>query len=133
MAKIPGLDHEVYFGDTEQPLPGWEVDLDDADEPDPVDTPPDVVAVLGLDTASLWPDEDSDGTAHESLVICVGEGLDAPNAGETVSLHGLLVKIETPRGSVRRGIGPDGDQWETVMTADYGEIVGVRRRSSANP
>jgi len=40
-------------------------------------------------------------------------------------LHGLHIKIENPKGSVRRGIGAGGKPWETRLVADYGYIKRV--------
>lgn len=40
----------------------------------------------------------------------------------TVHFHGLTVKIEYPKGSVRSGTGPDGKKWSRIMKAHYGRI-----------
>lgn len=37
-----------------------------------------------------------------------------------VTLHGLDIAIENPKGSVRSGISPDGKEWSTKMVHDYG-------------
>lgn len=39
-----------------------------------------------------------------------------------ISVHGLDVTIENPRGSKRSGKGPDGKPWEVEMSAHYGYI-----------
>ena len=39
-----------------------------------------------------------------------------------VSLQGLNITIENPKGSVRRGTDPDGNQWETELAHHYGYI-----------
>lgn len=49
-------------------------------------------------------DEDGPSTAHEGMRL----------------YHGLLVRVETPKGGVRTGKG-----WRTEMPADYGYIDGV--------
>jgi hypothetical protein len=36
--------------------------------------------------------------------------------------HGLDVVIENPKGSIRRGVGPDGTPWATALAGDYGYI-----------
>ena len=36
--------------------------------------------------------------------------------------NGLTLTIENPKGSVRKGIDPDGTPWETKMVYDYGYI-----------
>lgn len=43
-----------------------------------------------------------------------------------VSIDGLDVTIENPRGSVRSGTGSDGQRWSVEMPADYGYIKGTR-------
>jgi hypothetical protein len=40
----------------------------------------------------------------------------------TVHVHGLTIAIENPKGSVRRGVGPDGKPWARTMVAHYGRI-----------
>lgn len=42
-----------------------------------------------------------------------------------VSLQGLDIAIENPRGSTRSGVGRDGTQWETTMQHHYGYIKGT--------
>ena len=37
-------------------------------------------------------------------------------------LHGLDVSIENPQGSTRKGTGPDGTPWESVLPAHYGYV-----------
>jgi Uncharacterized protein conserved in bacteria len=39
-----------------------------------------------------------------------------------LKLHGLDISIENPRGSTRRGTGPDGTPWESVLPAHYGYV-----------
>ena len=39
-----------------------------------------------------------------------------------LKLHGLDVSIENPQGSTRRGTGPDGTPWESVLPAHYGYV-----------
>jgi hypothetical protein len=41
-------------------------------------------------------------------------------------LHGLDLAIEQPRGSVRRGVSPEGKSWANRMAAHYGYISGTR-------
>jgi len=45
-----------------------------------------------------------------------------------VTLHGLDISIENPKGSVRRGVDPNGKSWEVKMPAHYGYITRVRSR-----
>jgi hypothetical protein len=39
--------------------------------------------------------------------------------------QGINLVIENPKGSVRKGTDPNGNQWATVAPADYGEIPGI--------
>lgn len=39
-----------------------------------------------------------------------------------VRLHGLDIAIENPKGSVRRGVDPNGKAWESPMHAHYGYV-----------
>ena len=39
-----------------------------------------------------------------------------------IKLHGLDFSIENPKGSVRRGITPDGKRWASELPAHYGYI-----------
>jgi hypothetical protein len=42
-----------------------------------------------------------------------------------INFQGLDVSIENPRGSLRSGVGPDGETWHTGMQHDYGYIRGT--------
>lgn len=50
--------------------------------------------------------------------------IDFPYVG-TIDFQGLPVLVETARGDTRRGVDPDGNAWEVVMPAHYGEIAGT--------
>lgn len=39
-----------------------------------------------------------------------------------VTVQGLNISIENPKGSIRRGTDPNGQAWEVTMPADYGYI-----------
>lgn len=39
-----------------------------------------------------------------------------------VNFHGLPFVLENPQGSIRRGVGRDGEAWEVELPADYGYI-----------
>lgn len=53
------------------------------------------------------------------------EGRDLATGSKTrVLFQGIPLHIENPRGSTRRGTGPNGD-WETTMAYPYGEIEGT--------
>lgn len=42
------------------------------------------------------------------------------------ALHGLLIAIENPMGSIRDGVGADGVPWRNRMAAHYGYFSGTR-------
>lgn len=42
-----------------------------------------------------------------------------------VRLNGFEIAIENPKGSTRRGTGPDGTEWESKMAHHYGDIKGT--------
>jgi hypothetical protein len=42
-----------------------------------------------------------------------------------VAIGGLNVSIETPKGRIRRGVGPDGRKWQVTMPAHYGYLKGT--------
>ncbi len=44
---------------------------------------------------------------------------------EHVSLQGLPIAIENKKGSIRRGVGPNGKAWACELPADYGYIKGT--------
>lgn len=41
------------------------------------------------------------------------------------NLHGMRLSIENPTGSIRRGKDPDGNEWASQLTHDYGYIRGA--------
>lgn len=53
--------------------------------------------------------------------------------GGTHRLHGLEVVIENPKGSLRKGVGKDGQPWEAVLAADYGYVRPVQRKPGTPP
>ncbi len=63
MPSVPGLDSDVYFGDTEKPLPDWRQELpeDDSDEPTEEEIAA-TIAVLGFD-----PSEEDEGEELEGI------------------------------------------------------------------
>lgn len=42
-----------------------------------------------------------------------------------VSVQGLDITIENPRGTVRRGTSPEGTAWESTLAHDYGYVKGT--------
>lgn len=46
--------------------------------------------------------------------------------GHIANLNGVRVSIENPRGSVRRGVSPDGKAWETKLAHHYGDVTGTK-------
>ena len=49
-----------------------------------------------------------------------------PKVAHRIRVHGLLISVENPKGSLRSKMGGDGKRWERRMFADYGRIVGKR-------
>lgn len=66
MPSVPGLNADVYYGDTETDLPDWRADVsDEVSASDDDDTLTDdeeqaVISILGFD-----PDEESEGESGE--------------------------------------------------------------------
>ncbi|MGY8872238.1 MAG: strawberry notch-like NTP hydrolase domain-containing protein, partial [Pseudomonadales bacterium] len=46
--------------------------------------------------------------------------------------NGLKVAIENPKGSVRKGVDPDGNKWENEIKHHYGDISGVKGADGDN-
>ena len=42
-----------------------------------------------------------------------------------IDFQGLDIRIQNPSGTLRSGISPSGQPWETAMEADYGYIAGT--------
>ncbi len=42
------------------------------------------------------------------------------------TMHGLGITIESPKGSIRKGVDLDGTPWESVLPEDYGYIDGTK-------
>ena len=57
MASLPGIDADVYFGDTEKPLPDWRAEVPENEDADADDDSPEnragVSAILGFDPAEI--------------------------------------------------------------------------------
>lgn len=49
-----------------------------------------------------------------------------PPVAHRIRVHGLLISVENPRGTIRTKKGGDGKEWSRRMSADYGRIVGSR-------
>lgn len=45
-----------------------------------------------------------------------------------VSIQGLKISIENPRGSVRSGTDKDGNTWESTLQSHYGYLKGIKGR-----
>jgi len=41
-----------------------------------------------------------------------------------IKINGLIIDIENPYGSVRKGISSNGESWEITLSDNYGEIKG---------
>ena len=42
-----------------------------------------------------------------------------------IDFQGLDIRVENPTGTLRSGVAPNGQTWETSMEADYGYIAGT--------
>ncbi len=42
------------------------------------------------------------------------------------SIHGMSIVIESPQGSLRKGVDMEGTPWESILPADYGYIAGTK-------
>ena len=67
------------------------------------------------------------GRAHEyilteSLVPTINDANDKATKNARVSIAGLDITIENPRGSERTGVDPSGQSWTSYMHDDYGYI-----------
>lgn len=77
-------------------------------------TPPAKAAGIKEDLAIAAKETDTDPTEAQ---------IEAGNYKKgKISLHGLDVSIENPKGSTRSGTNPDGTTWSNKLTAHYGYI-----------
>lgn len=84
--------------------------------------------------------EEIDAAAHEAATSHLNDlpqptqaQLEAGNYRKgSITLHGLEISIENPKGSTRRGVSPDGVKWETVMKSHYGYIKGTTDKTGEN-
>ena len=57
-------EQDVYFGDTEKPLPNWREEQDEAEDTDDSELDDEeragVIGILGFDPEELWPGPDGD-------------------------------------------------------------------------
>ena len=44
----------------------------------------------------------------------------------SISIHGLNISVENPKGSLRSGVGPGGS-WQSELRHDYGDIANISR------
>lgn len=89
----------------------------------------DVEAETGLAVAP----EDINAAAQEAATSSENQ-LPEPTEGQIeagnykkghISLHGLDISVENPKGSTRSGTSTEGKKWETTMKAHYGYIKGT--------
>lgn len=74
----------------------------------------------------------------EKLISDILELFDEPNGSIQVQkedrpvrdilFQGMKIGIENPRGSIRRGVDPNGHKWQIKMYFDYGFIYGTSAR-----
>lgn len=87
------------------------------------------------DVATSYGQDDMLGASMSSAVDSAAADTEtAPSAAQAqagnyrkgkVTLHGLTVAIENPRGSTRRGVDEDGNEWESTLAHHYGDIKGT--------
>jgi hypothetical protein len=75
-----------------------------------------------------------DARAHEAATSPLNPGPQPSDAQQQAGnyrvgrlrLHGLNISIESPEGSTRRGVDPDGTPWQSTITgAHYGRVRGT--------
>ena len=70
--------------------------------------------------------EDVDAAAAETEPDPTQAQIEAGNYRKPkINIQGLTIAIENPRGGKRRGVAPDGTEWEVVMPAHYGYFLGT--------
>lgn len=101
--------------------------LERADDPVPMDEgASDMVCGAPASDATRHTPETVDAAAARANTSPTPAQIAAGNYRKgPLTLHGLRITIENPRGSTRSGVSHDGTRWESVMTAHYGEIKGT--------
>lgn len=102
------------------------------DSPDEVER---VRAQLGPDAADLYEVDKAAGADPDKLRLArqmteQPKSYEQAEAGNQpkgkLAWNGLTIRIENPKGSVRKGMKPDGSvAWQSKMHHDYGYIVGT--------
>jgi hypothetical protein len=86
----------------------------------------------GTGLADMPPRTPIDDAAHDAATSPEND-LSEPTEGQKQAgnykvgrarIAGMDISIENPEGSVRRGVDPDGNPWETTMRAHYGYVRG---------
>ena len=49
-----------------------------------------------------------------------------------ITIHGMDIAIENAKGSTRRGVDEDGNEWESTLAHHYGDIKGTRGADGDN-
>lgn len=71
-------------------------------------------------------DELADATMVSKAVEPTPAQIEAGNYPKKhITVQGLPISIENPKGSIRRGVDKDGHEWESKMAAAYGYFTGV--------
>lgn len=66
-----------------------------------------------------------DGSVYEHFTRYPGDVRKSFKLDGRREFQGLKISIENRRGSMRRGVGPDGESWATKMFHQYGYILGT--------
>jgi hypothetical protein len=99
--------------------------------PSPEEAPPSPAPTQP--TPALAEKEEIDATAHEAATSPLNATPQPTEAQKEagnyklghVTIQGLDISIENPKGSVRSGKDSDGETWETEMKSHYGYIKGT--------
>lgn len=92
------------------------------------------VTMQPVDPAPTTPAQDIDTAANEAATSPTND-LPEPTEAQKeagnykkghVTIQGLDVSIENPKGSTRRGTDPDGNEWSVEMKAHYGDVRGTQ-------
>lgn len=92
------------------------------DEPSVVELPSEGVTTVEADGRNLWHGD----IAGQEVDIDINPTEEQKKAGNyrkgAISLHGLDISIENPKGSVRRGKDKTGKGWEQELHSHYGYV-----------
>lgn len=126
----PAPDTATEISGPQRPLTPEAAAAQEAEEAPPTARTP-VVSIEGSDhdVAVNQPGSTVDQAAAGAVEPTPAQAEAGNYAKGHITIGGLPIAIETPRGGVRRGVDENGDPWETTMPAHYGY---VKRTSAAD-